>query len=152
MAHSSEIETADRLVRRRARALPALAVVFVSQQAAFLTQAETSREVVRTVQYVQIGAWLALSVVLVLAVATGGFWFRSARVRALIDDESSRANRYDAMRFGFVAAMAGAMLLYVVTLLEPFEARDAIHTILSLGLAAALLRFGYLERRALRDG
>jgi hypothetical protein len=47
--------------------------------------------------------------------------------------------------------MAGAILLYVVDLFEPMTGRDAIHLLLTVGIAAALLRFGMLERRALRD-
>lgn len=129
--------------------LPVVAVAFISQQAAFLAGREG--EAMRTVDQVQIGAWLLLSVALVLALATGGFWFRSAKVRALMEDEVTRANRAEAFRIGFLATMAGAIAVYVLTLLEPVTGREAVHLLMSIGIAAALLRFGVLERRALKE-
>jgi hypothetical protein len=44
------------------------------------------------------------------------------------------------------------MALYFLYQFEQFTAREAIHIILSLGLGAALVRFGMLERRAHRVG
>jgi hypothetical protein len=87
-----------------------------------------------------------------MALATKGFWLESREVRALIDDENTRANRATAMTVGFVAGMLGGILLYFIDQFEPIHAREAIHVILSLGIGAALLRFGMLERRAHRDG
>jgi hypothetical protein len=37
-------------------------------------------------------------------------------------------------------------------MMETVGAREAIHITVSIGIAAALVRFGMLERRALRDG
>jgi hypothetical protein len=34
---------------------------------------------------------------------------------------------------------------------DNLKARESIHIIMSLGIAAALIRWGYLERRAHRD-
>lgn len=102
--------------------------------------------------HVKIGAWLLLSVVLLLALATGGFWLKPKPVRALMDDEVTRANRADAFRLGFLVTMAGAIMLYLVNFLEPISAREAIHLLVTFGIASALLRFGFLERRALKDG
>jgi hypothetical protein len=47
--------------------------------------------------------------------------------------------------------MGGAILLYVVDMFELVSGRDAIHIIMTAGIGAALLTFGKLERRALRD-
>jgi hypothetical protein len=149
MSTQSNIETADRLARRRARALPVLAIIFLSQQASyFATQIE---EGTRTVDHVKIAAWLVLSVVMLLALATGGFWFRPKEVRALMDDEPTRANRAEAFRIGFLVTMAAAIALYCVSLFEPVGGGEAIHILMTIGLAAALLRFGFLERRALKE-
>lgn len=147
----TESELVERLARRRARMLPVLALAFVAQQASFFVVSRF-REPPRTVDYVQAGAWLFLGLVILAAVATGGFWFRSARVRALLDDENTRSNRLDAMRLGFVSAMLAAILLYAVALFEAMTAREVVHIIVTAGLAASLLRFGFLERRAMRDG
>lgn len=149
MSEISNVEKAERLSSRRARMLPFLAVIYISQQATFFTDDALDG---RSVDHVKIGAWLVLSLVMLLALATNGFWFQSAEVRALVNDESTKANRADAMTTGFIFAMLGGMVLYFLNQLEPVTAREAIHVILSLGLGAALVRFGMLERRAHRDG
>ena len=47
--------------------------------------------------------------------------------------------------------MGTALGLYVVNLFEPVSGRDAVHIIVTVAVASALLNFGMLERRALRD-
>lgn len=148
MSEILNVEKAERLSRRRARMLPFLAVIYISQQATFFTDDALEG---RSVDHVKIGAWLVLSLVMLLALATNGFWFQSAEVRALVNDESTKANRADAMTTGFIFAMLGGMVLYFLNQFEPVTAREAIHVILSLGLGASLVRFGMLERRAHRD-
>jgi ABC-type Fe3+ transport system permease subunit len=150
MVERSVVETAERLSRKRARMLPFLAVIYLCQQATFF--AGDAPPGVRSVDHVKIGAWLVLSLVLLLALATNGFWFQSKEVRDLINDESTRANRASAMTAGFVAAMLAAMAVYFIEQFEPVSSREAIHVILSLGLGAALVRFGMLERRAHDNG
>jgi len=86
----SDIDTADRLTRKRARMLPFLALIFVTQQISYFVEADAR---VRMVDHVKVGAWLLLSVVLLLALATGGFWFKPRAVRALMDDEVARCRR-----------------------------------------------------------
>jgi hypothetical protein len=142
----SDIETADQLSRRRARMLPALALMFILQQTSFFVgRVEDGR---RVVDHVQTGAWLILSIVLLLALATGGFWLKPARVRRLMNDDVTRANRVEAFRVGYVATMMAGIALYFVILFEPVGGREAIHILVTIGIAAALLRFGFLERRA----
>jgi len=150
MPTADDIETADRLTRRRARMLPVLAIIFLTQQASYF--AAVVEEGSRDVDHVKIGAWLILSIVMLLALTTGGFWFKPARIRALMDDEVTRANRTEAFRIGFLVTMIAAIGLYFITLFEPVSGREAIHILMTLGLAAALLRFGFLERRALKYG
>src|ERR671933_2151636 len=88
------------------------------------------------------------AILLLLVLATGGYWFRSREVRALMNDESTRAHRTDACRFGFFAAMIACVGLYVLSLFEPLSGRDVVHVVMSCGIGAALVRFGMLERRA----
>jgi uncharacterized membrane protein len=144
----SVAEKAEYLSKRRARMLPALAVIFLSQQVTYFTTVR-GYDAVPTVK---ISAWLVLSIVLLAALATKGFWFQPKAVRDLIDDENTRANRNDAMRWGFILSMAAAIGIEVLTMFDTVKAREAIHIIMSTGLAAALIRWGYLERRAYRDG
>jgi hypothetical protein len=69
-----------------------------------------------------------------------------------MNDESTRAHRANAFSWGFWAAMAAAVLLYGLTMIEPAtSARDAIHLMLTFGVGVAILRFAMLERRAMRD-
>jgi hypothetical protein len=42
--------------------------------------------------------------------------------------------------------------MYFVVQFEPVSARETIHLLVTVGIAAALLRFAFLERRAHRDG
>ena len=148
----SDIDQAERLGRRRARMLPFLAVIFISQQASFFAS-ETARTsaVIRSVDHVKFGAWMVLSLVLLAALYTGGFWFHRREVRALMDDEITRQHRATALSLGFLVAMLAAIALYLVDMAEPVGTRVAIHVIVTLGIASALLRFGLLERRAHRD-
>ena len=67
-------------------------------------------------------------------------------------DELTRAHRSDAFRVGYLAAMFGCIVLYVISLIEQLTGREAVHMVMTIGIAAALLRFGFLERRALIDG
>lgn len=129
--------------------LPALAAMYLAQQVTFFSALDPAgHESARTVK---IGAWLLLSVVLLAALTTKGFWLQPREVRELIDDENTRANRLDGIRWGFIAAMLMAMIIYFWVQVEQLTAMEAIHLILSAGLGAALVRFGFLERRAHRD-
>jgi hypothetical protein len=149
VATSTDIETADRLSRRRARMLFVLAILFLTQQASYFSGPDNG---MRSVDHVKVAAWLVMSIVMLLALTTGGFWFRSRQVRELMDDEVTRANRADSLRFGFMATMAAAIALYFVSLFDPMSGRQAVHLLMSVGIGTALLRFAFLERRALKDG
>lgn len=146
---ASVAEKADYLGGRRARMLPALAIIYITQQASYLTLQQDAAH--RSVNLAKISAWLVFSAVLLAALATKGFWFQPRDVRALIDDEVTRANRNDAMRFGFIFAMLTCILVYFITMFEPVNGRDAVHIVMSDGLGAALIRWGWLERVAHRS-
>ena len=146
----SVAEKAEYLSKRRARMLPALAVIFLSQQATFFSTVNSPAP--HSAYTVKISAWLVLSIVLLLALSTKGFWLERKEVRDLIDDENTRANRNDAMRWGFLFSMAGAIAVYALTLFDvSITARDAVHIVMTVGIPAALIRWGMLERRAHRD-
>ena len=148
MTSRTDQEIADRLGRRRARMLPVLAIFFLMQQTAYFSHPDTGR----AVDHFRVSAWIALSLVMLVMLISGGAWFRPASVRALLEDEVTRAHRAKAFETAFIATMVAAIALYFVSLFEPLSGRDAIHLLLSVGIACALLRFGMLERRAHRDG
>jgi hypothetical protein len=146
MTLSSHADTAERLSRRRARMLPALASLLIIQQAAYF--AGQSGRIDRWVDWVGLGTWALLSVVILMAIVTGGFWLRSAPVRALLDDEGTRAARADAAKLGFMLAILAAIGLHVLSAFEAVSAREALQLVISIGLITALIRFAFLERRA----
>jgi hypothetical protein len=148
MSERTVAERAEYLSKRRARMLPVLAVIFLSQQVTYFTTVRG----LESAPTVKISAWLVLSIVLLAALATKGFWLQPKEVRDLIDDENTRSNRNDAMRWGFVLSMATAIGIETLTMFDTVKAREAIHIIMSTGLAVALIRWGYLERRAHRNG
>ena len=146
MTEQTISEQAERLSRRRARMLTFLALIFLLQQGSYFSAGGD-----RTVDHVKIGAWVVMSVVLLLVFGTGGAWLRPRAVRDLANDESTRAHRQRATVYGFWAAMGCALGVYAVDLFEPVSGRDAVHLIFTAGIAAALLNFAFLERRAMRD-
>jgi H+/Cl- antiporter ClcA len=152
MTGQTDTELAERGARRRARTLTVSAIFFIAMQVTHYGEFNGSR----LVDQVKISAWFVWAIALLLVLATGGglagLW-RGRKVRALMNDESTRAHRADALVWGFWAAMTGTILLYGVTMIDPTTtARDAIHLILTFGVGVAILRFGMLERRALKEG
>ncbi|MEA3044176.1 MAG: hypothetical protein QOH47_2014 [Sphingomonadales bacterium] len=148
MTSPSEFEVAERISRRRARMFPLLGIYFIAGQAMFFRHAE---EPARIAAF-KLSAWLVWAIVLMIALAFAGGHFRGAKVRSLVEDEVSSANRLRGYAAGFWAACAAAILVYVLMMFEPVTGREAIHLVLTAAVGAALIRFGTLERRALRDG
>jgi hypothetical protein len=144
----TDVERADRVSRQRARMMPFLALILVLQQSSYFTA--RIEDGTRWVDHFRIGAWLFFSIVLLLGIATGGCWIESREVRRLLNDDVTRANRADAMQLGFVVAMVASIAVYLIAQVEPVTAPDSIHLVVTTGMAAALLRFGFLERRAHR--
>lgn len=146
---SDDIERADQVGRRRARMMPILALLFIAQQASFLATPAFDAPV-RHVDQVRVCASLLLSMVLIGLLWTGGMWRHRRAVRAPMNDETTRANRADALSFGFLFAMAAALLLYGLATIGgvgTIGLREALHIIVTAGIVPALIRFGILERR-----
>lgn len=143
---TTNAELVERLARRRARILSVLGLFLIIQQSAYFTHGDSAE---RLVDQVRIGAWTAMAALILLVLTTGGFWLRSHEVRAMLDDEGTRANRAAALATGFVCAMLSAILLYVAQGAVELGAGEAIHLIVTAGLFSALIRFAMLERRAL---
>jgi hypothetical protein len=149
MAGPHDIDVADRLSRRRSRLIPAMAILFLSGQAIY---AIGPHDPSRAVDQIKVAAWLAWTVALLFLLATGGGLFRSREVRALLDDEATRAHRGRAYAVGFWLAVLTAMGIYVLTAFDNVKPRESIHIIITAALAGALLTFGFLEYRAHRNG
>jgi hypothetical protein len=146
----TDAEKAEKLSQRRTRMLPLLAILFLFQQFTFINGGAGSSD--RPVDHVRIAAWLVLSVVILLALATGGGWIHSRAVRRLVNDEATRAHRDRSFRAGFLASMATCVAIYFVSFFEPMPGRDAIRWVMTVGIAVTLIWFAFLERRASRNG
>lgn len=143
----TDVEEADRLSQRRARIMPVLGFFLILQQATFFATPDR----MRTVDLVRAGAWVLLASIVLAALVSGGFWLRSRAVRQLMDDDVTRSNRSSALKVGFIASTVTAIVLYAVEAFAhgTLSAPQAIHGIVTIGLLGALLRFAFLERRAL---
>lgn len=146
MQTPSNVELADRLSRRRARVLPVLGILFIAGQPIYFTNGGGDAS------HLKIEAWLVWAVVLLLALAFAGGQWRGKAVRALVEDEMSRANRLRGYAAGFWAGCLATIALYGFSLFDEVKGREALHIVLTVSIAAALIRFGTLERRALKDG
>lgn len=137
-------DDADRLSRRRVRILTAVMILFAVQQANVSVSPPT-----RTVEMVGLFAWLFMATALLMVLRTGGMLLRDPAVRALANDEVTRANRAEAIEWGFFGAMAMAILLSIVAALTETPVLIALRLVILLGLFTATFRFVTLEKRAL---
>jgi protein-S-isoprenylcysteine O-methyltransferase Ste14 len=147
MTDSDDIALADHLTRRRARVATVSAVLFMASMAtSFNAEDGNSRP-----QLFHMAALMVWALMLVMLLAVGGGLRRSRSVRALMNDESTRANRRDAMAAGFWAAVFAGFGLYGFNLLVPLTAGEAIRLIITATVATALFQFGKRERESLAD-
>ena len=141
----SNAELAKRLQRRRARACTILSLFLILQQVTIFAHGDRQR----LVDYVNIGLWSTMSALVLLLLTTGGFWFRSPEVRAMLAGDDTRANRAGAFRTGFLFAMITGIVLYLIQFTWEFSPGDGIQLIVTVGLVSALLHFSITERRSL---
>lgn len=143
------VEIADRNSRKRAIIVAAGAIVFVAGQAlggpAFTDHADKSLHLSRTIMW-------SVNVILLLAfLATGGGLLNNPQIRALVNDEVSRANYRTSAVTGFWVAMTSALVLYLVPAFAALTGKQTLYLVLTLSVAVASLMFAYLELRAHRD-
>lgn len=146
---ASPVETAERLTRRRALAFPILGLIFLAGQPLYFAN---MGDPASTPNRVRFAAWLVWAIVLLAGLAFAGGLMRSREVRALMEDEGTIANRMRAYAAGFWAGAVSAVALYALSIFENLKGREAIHIILAVSVAVAVIRFGMLERRAHKDG
>jgi hypothetical protein len=101
---------------------------------------------------IHIAAWIVWAAALLMLVAAGGGLLRGKVVRGLMNDDTTIENRRTALITGFWAIILCAFILYGVSFFEQISGRVAIRLMLSIAVGAAAIRFGILERRALRSG
>ncbi|GJM44812.1 MAG: hypothetical protein DHS20C21_16540 [Gemmatimonadota bacterium] len=142
------VDVADRMSRKRAAVLALAAAAFLAVQVVarpfFVGGPESDH-------HVQINFWALNALALLLVLATGGGLLNRRQLRALVNDEISRANRQTAIAAGYWVAMGAAMILYVLQGSYPLTGREAAYLIVSASVLVALFLFSYLEFRAHRD-
>ena len=148
MQSESPVEIADRLSRRRAIGVAIAAIAFLAVQVIappfFFSESASGSPLRATF-------WAANAVVLFLLLATRGGLIYGQRVRSLVNDDVTRGNHRSAVTVGYWVAMAVALGVFAAAGRTAFTAREAVYLIVTPSIAAALLFFSWLERRALRD-
>lgn len=145
---NQQMALAERLTLRRARGSIVLGILFLTSMATSL-KADIGDSRPATIQ---IAAWVVWAAALLFLVAVGGGLLRGQTVRALMNDETTVEHRRTAMVTGFWAIVLCAFSLYGISLFETITGREAIRIMLSVAVGAAAIRFGTLERKALRIG
>ncbi|WP_114227194.1 MULTISPECIES: hypothetical protein [Sphingomonas] len=140
---TSVVDRADRLAVKRANTATSLAIVFLATQGGSFNSVKSPH-----LDWPFL-CWVA---VLLTILMFGGGWFQGEGVRAALNDETTRAHRRCAMANGFVAALVCGLFITVLNSFVPLETGLAVRVLITASVSAALLQFGKLERRALRDG
>jgi len=139
--NANDIERAERMSRGRAAIMTMAAVVLVINLVLqYGNPAYVSADVRGASWIVVIGLWLFI-------LWNGGGLRLKGNMRALLNDELSLQNRARAFSAGFYVAVIGALLLYAIEWRVPVGAGDALKLVSGGALAAALLRYAWLEWR-----
>ncbi|OJY69633.1 MAG: hypothetical protein BGP16_07695 [Sphingobium sp. 66-54] len=139
------IARVERLTRWRAHVSTVLGIVFVAQG----FRAADWR-VIQPTDYTQLVGWAVWLTVLLGFLLFGSGLLHGAAFGALVNDETTAANRRTALLAGFWAMLATAAGCYAVSFHYALGVRPAIHVIVAMGVGVALMRFGGLERKALK--
>ena len=136
----SDIELAERNSRLRSSLMAAAAVILLINGAIFF---EDSASLTRP--YVRHIGWLAMVLLWLLILATGGWLRLSRNVRRLMNDEVSLLNRSRALQTGFWTAMAASLAVYGLSFEWEFTVREGLRIVVGLAVAAALARYAWAE-------
>ena len=145
MRKKSATDVAEAFTLRRAWAAIAMGVVFVVSQGASLGDPSLGGSSVA-----HFAAWIGWTLILLLFLAWNVGALSRRPLGRLANDESTVEHRQQAMTAGFWCALMAALVVYSATFYEFLSARDACRVFVTATLAPALIRFGWLELRALR--
>lgn len=141
---ASNTERADQVDRRRTLIAPFIGVAILSaNQWLFFSRDWGS------VSIAQMALWLAMILVVLALIMTGGLWFVPKAVRKIANDEGARQSRARAFKGGFAAAVIMALVVFVAAPFAPLDAQRAAHIIISVALGVALVVYGFDAGRQL---
>ena len=139
----SDIQKADRASRVRSQFMVLMAALLLIQ-AAFGFGGDASS----MTPWFRHALWAAMILLWLVVLATGGWLRLDRRVRSMMNDEFTLASRSRALQAGFWVAVATGLALYFTSLEWTLDVREAIRILVDVSIAAALLRFAWLELRA----
>lgn len=138
---SNDIEKAEGLSRARALLMAIAAAVLLINLLIQFGHAEYATAGPRGASWiVVVGLWTFI-------LWNGGGLRLRGTMRRLLNDELSLQNRARALAAGFYAGVAASLALFVVQWSQPLSAGDALKAVSAVALAAALLRYAWLEWR-----
>ncbi|MDQ3079283.1 MAG: hypothetical protein M3R03_04715 [Pseudomonadota bacterium] len=132
---------ADETVGSRGRAMMVSGIIYAAAQWLFL---DTTSEPLGLFKSL---CWVVITVALLLTLMLRGYLLMAPEVRERLEDEFTRLNRRRAALAGFLVSVLAGLVLYCVDLFEPLATGGAIQFTVAPGLSAALILFGWLERR-----
>ena len=144
----SPVEVADKVSRKRALAVAIAAGVFLLIQVVTRPVFNSEPD---TAHLSRLIMWALNAAALLLLLYTGGGLMQKREIRALVNDEITRANSRSAVNVGYWIAMTIAMGLYALAGYRDLTAREAIYLIVTPSVGIALLAVSWLELRAPRD-
>ena len=144
----SPVEVADKVSRKRAVAVAMAAGVFLLIQVVTRPVFNSEPD---TAHLSRLIMWALNAAALLLLLYTGGGLMQKREIRALVNDEITRANSRSAVNVGYWIAMTIAMGLYALAGYRDLTAREVIYLIVTPSVGIALLAFSWLELRAHRD-
>ena len=135
MMQANFLDKTERAARNRA-VLLAMGAVIVPVTA-FLRTTDTSA-------FAEGAGWVLMIAAWSIVLATGGGLMLNRRMRGMLNDELSVANRGRAIGWGFFAMIATSAVLLLVPHLVP-DAAGAIRFVSGAGLTVAMARYALLE-------
>jgi hypothetical protein len=137
-----DIELAERHARTRSLIMAVMAVVLlILGLLGWRDEASSMSPMLRHAMWaITIAFWL-------LILATGGWLKLSRDVRRLMNDEVALAHRSAALQTGFWTAMLLALGLYFASIEWAISLREGLRILTDVTIAAALIRYAWLELR-----
>lgn len=143
----SDIETAEKLGRKRARLLVIVGLILPLLQLFYLQPADSSAPAQH-----RLVLWSFVVLCVLFTLTTGGGFGFGRSIRRLVNDELARANRDAAVRLGFAVAVLAGLAISIYANHRFVAGQLAASLIISAGLTAASLCYGVLEWRGHRLG
>jgi UDP-N-acetylmuramyl pentapeptide phosphotransferase/UDP-N-acetylglucosamine-1-phosphate transferase len=138
----SDIELAERHARTRSLIMAVMAVILLIL--GLLGWRDDASSLDAALRHFM---WAVTILFWLLILATGGWLKLSRDVRRLMNDEVALAHRSAALQTGFWTAMLLALGLYFASLQWTISLREGLRVLTDVTIAAALIRYAWLELR-----